>query len=106
MKDIQGIGKSQGSSIGAAPPAMRLDAYMGRAEEVNNKAGRPLIRALALLDINCRANKVRQTMNYQRFHERKGLKRKRLKSQRWRRRFMEGFKEMVQKVGRMRKQGW
>jgi len=50
-------------------------------------------------------NKVRQDWNRQRFHERPGSKRKRLKSERHRRRFKEGFKRMVRVVLDMKKKG-
>ena len=86
------------------PPPLRLDAFMGRAQPV--KQGQALWQAMRYLDINLASNRVRADLNYQRFHERPGLKRKRLKSQRWRRRFKEGFKAMVSKVQRMRNQGW
>jgi small subunit ribosomal protein MRP21 len=50
-------------------------------------------------------NKVRQDFHSQRFHERPGLKRKRLRSERHRRRFKEGFKRMVSIVMDMKKKG-
>ena len=42
----------------------------------------------------------------QRFHEREGLKRKRLRNERWRRRFKEGFQRAVGRVVGMKRQGW
>ena len=89
---------------GPAPPPMRLDAYMGRAEAVT--ANRPLPRALAMLTAKITLNQVRATFNKQKFHERGGLKRKRLRKERWRKRFKEGFVAMVGKVQHMRRQGW
>ena len=89
------------------PPApVRLDAFIGRSEEVNPLKGVDLARALRKLEIKCAYNKVKQDFNKQRFHERPGLKRKRLKSQRWRKRFKEGFKAVVAKVQDMRMRGW
>ena len=88
-------------------PPVRLDAYVGRSQEVDPRvAGKTLGRALAMLSIRLNENRVRQTAREQRFHERKGIKRKRLRSERWRKRFKEGFKGMVAKVRRMRAQGW
>ena len=93
-----------GSGRVSAP--VRLDAYIGRSEPVDpNRSSKTLGRALALLSIRLNENKVKQTERYQRFHERKGIKKKRLRSERWRRRFKEGFKGMVAKVKRMRAQG-
>lgn len=51
------------------------------------------------------ANRVRSDMNKQRFHERPGMKRKRLKRERHRRRFKEGFKRMVGVVLDMKNRG-
>lgn len=63
-------------------------------------------RALQTLAREVRDNNVRVDQKMQRFHERPGLKRKRLKSERWRKRFMIAFKATVQKVQEMRKKGW
>lgn len=51
-------------------------------------------------------NRIRQDVTRQKFHERPGLKRKRLVSERWRRRFKEGFGAMVGRVQVLRRQGW
>ena len=50
-------------------------------------------------------NKVKSDAHRQKFHERKGLKKKRLRSERFRKRFKEGFKKMVGVVLDMRRQG-
>ncbi|MCJ1359668.1 MAG: hypothetical protein MMC33_009670 [Icmadophila ericetorum] len=88
----------------SAAPAVRLDAYIGRGENVTKAMD--LGRALRRLDITLALNNVRGEVFQQRFHERPGLKRKRLKSSRWRKRFKEGFQAVVAKVQDMRKQGW
>ena len=63
-------------------------------------------RALKLLEINCAVNRVKQDLSRQRFHERPGIKKKRLKSERWRRMFKESFKATVMRVREMRRKGW
>ncbi len=63
-------------------------------------------RALQVLAREVRDNNVRADQKRQRFHERAGLKRKRLKSERWRKRFRVAFKATVQKVQEMRRKGW
>jgi len=88
------------------PPPVRLDAFVGRSEDVDPLKGVDLGRAIRKLEIKCAYNNVRQDFNKQRFHERPGLKRKRLKSQRWQKRFREGFKAVVSKVQKMRMKGW
>jgi len=88
------------------PPPIRLDAFVGRSEETDPQKGIDLGRALRNLEAKCRYNNVRSDFMKQRFHMRPGLKRKALKSERWRKRFKEGFKAVVAKVQDMRKRGW
>lgn len=79
---------------------------IGRAVEINPKKGVDLIRALRRLSAKCTQNNVRVDLIRQRYHERPGLKRKRLKRIHWRARFKAGFREVVEKVHRMRRKGW
>ena len=92
------------SKLEPRPPPLRLDAYMGRSVAI--KKGVPLWQALRYLDIKLKVNKVKKDMQKQQFHERPGLKRKRLRRERWRRTFKDGFKAVVDKVQSMRRQGW
>lgn len=79
---------------------------LGRAVEVFPDRGMDLGRALKSLEVSCALNNVRRDANRQKFYERPGQKRKRLKSERWRRRFKIGFKAVVAKVKSMRRKGW
>jgi small subunit ribosomal protein MRP21 len=63
-------------------------------------------RAFKLLEQSCARNRVRADFTKQRFHERPGLKRKRLRRERWKKRFLEGFKATVGRVKQLRAQGW
>ncbi|KAG8157990.1 hypothetical protein KVR01_012262 [Diaporthe batatas] len=65
-----------------------------------------LARGLALLNLRVRTNKVSQDVSRQRFHERPGLKRKRLRRERWRTNFKEGFKATCKRVTELARQGW
>lgn len=76
----------------------------GREVFISQKTN--LIKAFRLVEITCSRNRVRREANMQRFHERPGLRRKRLKSQRWRERFLGGFKATVERVQELRGQGW
>jgi small subunit ribosomal protein MRP21 len=109
LGDVSGYrlagGKTSPMHRAKPPPPVRMDAYMGRAEPVGI-GGASLSAALAKLNRKLIYNNVRGDMFRQRFHERNGLKRKRLKSERWRKRFKEGFRAMILKVHRMKKQGW
>lgn len=85
---------------------MKLGPSVGRTVAVDANKGVDVGRAFRALDISVARNRVRSDFQRQRFHERGGLRRKRLKSERWRRRFKEGFRGMVKMVAKMRKQGW
>ena len=63
-------------------------------------------RALKSLEISCAVNRVNKDLARQRFHERPGLKRKRLKSERWRKMFKESFRATVMRVKEMTRKGW
>ncbi|KAF2222741.1 hypothetical protein BDZ85DRAFT_264143 [Elsinoe ampelina] len=88
------------------PLPVRLGPNLGRTVKVNPGRNMDVGRAFRQLDILCSRNKVRADFNRQRFHERPGLRRKRLKRERWRKHFKEGFKGMVALVKKMKKQGW
>ncbi|KAL8897395.1 MAG: hypothetical protein Q9207_007237 [Kuettlingeria erythrocarpa] len=79
---------------------------LGRTVEILPGRGMDLGRAMRMLDINCNINNVRRDAARQRYYERPGLKRKRVKRERWRRRFKIGFKAIVAKVKSMRRKGW
>lgn len=87
-------------------PQLRLGPSAGRSVTVETERGIDLGKAFRNLDMNCAKNYVRGDFMRQRFHERPGLKRKRLYSSRWRKRFKEGFRAMVTKVELMRRSGW
>ena len=86
------------------PPDLRLRPSTGRTIHVQGHVD--VARSLQLLGMLVRRNKLPQTVRAQRFHERPGLKRKRLRSERWRARFKEGFKATVKRVKDLTKQGW
>jgi len=90
------------------PPLLSipLGPSLGRTVQINNVTGTDLGRAFRALDIACARNRVKTDFHRQRFHERPGLKRKRLRSVRWRAKFKDGFRGMVKMIGDMRRQGW
>ena len=85
------------------PPPFTCGPSLGRTV-VNGE--RDLERALRQLEMLCSRNGVRSQMIQQRFHERPGLKRKRLKSQRWQRRFKTGFQGVCRRVEELVRKGW
>lgn len=89
-----------------ASRTVRSRPAVGRAIEVIPERGVDVARALRILNISCNHNRVKQDLSRQRFHERPGLKRKRLKSERWRKMFKQSFKATVMRVREMRRKGW
>lgn len=89
-----------------ATRTVRSRPTVGRTIEVIPEKGVDFGRALRNLEISCAVNRVRQDLSRQRFHERPGLKRKRLKSERWRKMFKESFRATVMRVKEMRRKGW
>ncbi|KAI9876104.1 MAG: hypothetical protein M1830_007337 [Pleopsidium flavum] len=85
---------------------MRLGPSVGRSVPIDTERGIDLGRGFRVLEMNCMRNSVRGDFMRQRFHERPGLKRKRLHSSRWRKRFKAGFRAVVAKVEDMRRRGW
>ena len=91
-------------SVVPPPPTMRLVPRLGRTVHVSRNVD--VARSFRLLNAQVSQNKVRRQAQLQREHERPGLKRKRLKCERWRARFKRGFKATVNRVTELTKQGW
>lgn len=89
-----------------AKRSIRSRPSLGRTIDVDPDRGADFGRALRRLEILCAVNRVRADQNRQRFHERPGMKKKRLKSERWRRLFRESFRATVGRVKEMRRKGW
>lgn len=89
-----------------AAPIFKLNASTGRSIKIDDNRQMDLGRAFNQLEIKCSVNKVRADFNSQRFHERPGVKRKRLRQVRWRRRFKVGFQAVVARVEELRRKGW
>ena len=85
---------------------MRLTPAIGRTIDIVPEKGTDLATGLRRLARKLKDNNVRLQLAQQRFHERPGLRRKRLKSERWRKRFLKGFLATIEQVRHMRKQGW
>jgi len=83
---------------------LRLNPSMGRHASVTTTVD--VGRAFRIVEMSCGRNKVRGDAAKQRFHERPGLKRKRLQRERWRKRFQEGFRATVNRVKQLKHQGW
>ncbi|KUI68300.1 hypothetical protein VM1G_04606 [Cytospora mali] len=85
---------------------LRLRPSIGRTVHCGKGSRVDLARGLQMLNVQVRRNKVSQDLMRQRFHERPGLKRKRLRRERWRARFKDGFKATCGRVRELARQGW
>lgn len=85
---------------------IHLSARTGRTLPVNKDSMTDLGTRLRQLDMLVSRNRIRQDVFRQKFHERGGLKRKRLHSERWRKRFKAGFVRTVTRVQELRRKGW
>ena len=83
---------------------LRLKPSLGRQMEVTRTFD--LTRAFRALEGLCARNSVKRDLNTQKFHVRRGQKKKNLRIDRWRKMFMDGFLAECATVRRMRKQGW
>lgn len=84
----------------------RLNATYGRMVELDPARGRDLVRGIGMLGSLTARNKIKGDHAKQRFHERGGLKRKRLLSERWRARFRAGFRQLTSRVSELTRKGW
>jgi small subunit ribosomal protein MRP21 len=84
----------------------RLNPTYGRAVELDPSRGRDIVRGISMLGSLVARNKVKSDVMKQRFHERGGLKRKRLNSERWRARFKTGFRDITARVSELTRKGW
>lgn len=85
---------------------LKLGPELGRQVHVDPDRGVDLAAALRNLQINCAVNRVRGQANFQKFHVRRGQRRKDLRRERWRKLFKFSFQKTVEKIQKMRAQGW
>ncbi|KAJ4359123.1 hypothetical protein N0V95_002447 [Ascochyta clinopodiicola] len=84
----------------------RLNPTYGRSVDLDVSRGRDIVRGIGMLGSLMARNKIKSDFNKQRFHERGGLKRKRLNSERWRARFKQGFRDVTGRVMELTSKGW
>ncbi|KAJ9299892.1 hypothetical protein DTO271G3_2776 [Paecilomyces variotii] len=85
---------------------LKLGPELGRQVHVDPDRGVDLAAALRNLQINCAVNRVRGQANFQKFHVRRGQRIKDLRRERWRKLFKFSFQKTVEKIQKMRAQGW
>jgi len=87
-------------------PLLKLGPNVGRSFRTDNRRGVDVARIFRQLDSACSRNKVRSDFVKQRFHERPGLKRKRIRYEGKIKGFRTRFTKVVQMVQTMTKSGW
>lgn len=102
--DLEGARSALLAGERAMDVKYRLRPVVGRTVELRGQID--VARGLALLGTRMSHNRVKHEFNKQRFHERGGLRRKRLRMERWRVRFKDGFKATCSRVRVLAKQGW
>jgi ribosomal S21-like protein len=85
---------------------LKLGTTLGRQIHVEPEKGVDLAAAIRNLQINCSLNRVRTQSNQQKFHIRRGQRRKDLRRERWKKLFKFSFGKTVGRIQRMRAQGW
>lgn len=103
-QDIQGHSRSRELYPYPEDIKLRLRPVLGRTVPLGTKYDFP--QALRVLNQRCKSNLVATDFNRQRFYERPGMKKKRLRMSRWRFRFKEGFRATCTRVSELAKQGW
>ena len=86
--------------------SMKLGPSLGRQVPVEPERGLDLTASLRILHRACQQNRVRQDAQAQRFHVRRGQMKKNKRIVRWRRLFKYSFNHTVDRINRMRAQGW
>jgi small subunit ribosomal protein MRP21 len=102
--DFQPNTQPKGDAPVAPRTFLRLVPRTGRTVYVRSNVD--VARSFKLLAVQVAQNGLRRDFYQQRFHERPGLKRKRLKSERWQKRFKRGFKATISRVRELTAQGW
>lgn len=82
------------------------NARIGKSIEVDPSRGRDLGRAFRVLSALVARDRIKADFNKQKFHERPGLRRKRLKCERWRKKFKTGLIGTVARVQKLKSMGW
>lgn len=85
-------------------PFFRRRPETGTIVSIQNKID--LGQALAILGSKVSQNRVAYMLRSQREHERPGLRKKRLRSERWKKQFSLGFKAAVKRANELAKMGW
>ncbi|KAH6918605.1 hypothetical protein BKA70DRAFT_1554640 [Coprinopsis sp. MPI-PUGE-AT-0042] len=94
--------KQSAAALAAAARQPPAGPYSGRSVPVRRGN---VAQSIRLLDTILQKNRVRQMLRQQQRHEKRGEKLRRLRSERWRKRFANEVREKVQLVTKIRNRG-
>jgi hypothetical protein len=91
-------------------PQIRTKSVVGRTIFIRDRATATSAhspgQAFRMLNRLTKQQHIKNKYHSQKFHERNGMRKKRLRSERWRARFKKGFKACVTRTLELKKQGW
>ncbi|KAI1909422.1 hypothetical protein LOZ39_003096 [Ophidiomyces ophidiicola] len=94
------------SKMSSAQFELRLSPSLGRTVAVDHIRGLDVAKAFVMMESRCAMNNIRNQEREQRYHVRKGLRKKEKRSQRWRKLFKAAFRAQVMRCQKLVKQGW
>ncbi|EEQ31754.1 hypothetical protein McanMca71_007059 [Microsporum canis] len=106
VHDTVANNSTQGERAVPRYPGLKLGPKLGRTVAVDPSRGVDVNQAFAMMEAQVARNKIRADQNAQRFHIRRGKKRKILKSKRWRILFKKSFQATVARCMELKRQGW
>jgi hypothetical protein len=98
--------KEQSAQLANRKTELKLGPTLGRQVHVEPERGIDLAAAIRKLQMTINSDKIKVQSFDQKYHMRKGMRRKLLRRMRWRKLFRFSFQETVKKIQRMQAQGW
>lgn len=86
--------------------SLRVSPTLGKSIAVDPARNRDAGSAISMLEARLARNKLKLTVKENRFHVRRGQRRKNIRSVRWKRLFSAAFRSTVQRCEKLRAQGW
>ncbi|EGD95196.1 hypothetical protein TESG_02688 [Trichophyton tonsurans CBS 112818] len=106
VRDSVANNSNEGGRAVPRYPELKLGPKLGRTIAVDPSRGIDATTAFSMLEGQVARNKVRSDQMAQRFHLRRGRKRKATKSRLWRDLFKRSFKVQVARCMELKRQGW
>ena len=79
---------------------------VGKTINVDPSKGKDIGRSFQILSALVSRDRIKVDYNKQKFYERTGIKRKRVRCERWRKKFKAGFVGTITRVQSLKNMGW